>query len=253
MTANLFIVGYPKSGTSALWKYLSQHESILACRIKEVYTLCRNHEIGYIGPKRLKVRSLAECRLRYACEYGFRNAEYYLDASPDYITVPGIPHLIKRLAPDAKVLICLREPMSYWRSLHEQWRRMGIFTGMVTLGGDGVDRDGVPAGERMNYLTQIKRFTEVFSSDQLRVVIFEEFKKDNHAYMKRIWRFLNLSPAPIASYSEEKNYGLSVDEKVMVEGRRRLYPEMAALNALLLGGGYVEADLFDSWGYTVTD
>jgi hypothetical protein len=44
----------------------------------------------------------------------------------------------------------------------------------------------------MNYLEHIRRFVEVFPKDQIFVMIYEDFKKDNLGFLKKILKFLDV-------------------------------------------------------------
>lgn len=250
LSANLFIAGYPKSGTSVMWKYLREHPDIAVGSKKETYALLKKPPHPYVGPIVGQPRSGWAARWCYLQEYWGKQAHYYLDASPDYLYFPDIPDIIHNLEPTAKIIICLREPLSYYRSLHEQWRRCGMFHGtQISLDLTPLGRDGVPGLSRLNYVDQIAGVTRRFGPDQLKIALFEEFKRDNASFMTGVWSFLGLSPVNITLREEVDGYALELEDGYYERGRERLRPHVQQLADLLRNGGYLTEDLTRIWDY----
>src|SRR5688572_9666040 len=98
---DFFIVGAGKAGTTAIWRYLSQHPQVFMT--KDI----RYKELGF-----------------FCDHYGVYEADYYRsffqDARSDqmigeschtYITSPESPELIYNTCPNAKIIIMLRDPV----------------------------------------------------------------------------------------------------------------------------------------------
>lgn len=113
---NFFIIGAPKCGTTSLAAWLAEHPQIFMSPIKEPQFF--NKDVGF------PMKSLQ------AYEKLFK------DASSGHIAVgeATVLYLYSKVAvrnildynPDAKFIVCLRNPVDMAYSLHEQWFFNGI-------------------------------------------------------------------------------------------------------------------------------
>lgn len=55
-----------------------------------------------------------------------RETAYTIDASPVYLEHPGVPLNLKRISPQTKIIILLREPVSRAQSLFNHWHRNSL-------------------------------------------------------------------------------------------------------------------------------
>lgn len=106
---NLFIMGAPKCGTTTLYKWLEQNHAIGSPKIKEPHY--------YYNP--YGNNSTAE---KYFSIYGEldRTYQYYIDASVWYLFSESAAEKILRDSPEAKFVVCLRNPIELAPSLHNQ-------------------------------------------------------------------------------------------------------------------------------------
>ena len=109
---NLYLVGAPRSGTTAVYEYLRQHPDVYMSPSKEpgffaidgeLYDLEERHDLkeGYFITSIDAYRSL----------YRHRRGERVLgDATLHYLHDPKVPLRIRHYAPDAKIVAILRGP-----------------------------------------------------------------------------------------------------------------------------------------------
>ncbi len=103
---NFFIVGAAKSGTTSLVHYIEQHPDIYMSAVKEPFYYVSDH--GY------------EDFDEYAGLFsGAKNELRVGEASTGYLFDPCAAQKIKDEYRDAKIIICLRNPIdmafSYWK------------------------------------------------------------------------------------------------------------------------------------------
>ncbi|MFP4190748.1 MAG: sulfotransferase family protein [Candidatus Hydrogenedentota bacterium] len=204
---NLFIVGAPKSGTTALYEYLRQHPQIYFPKQKEFYFFCTDFSF------KLVPISSEEYLSHFMPGRGFR---WRGEATPYYLLSGDAPHRIHAMCPEARVIIILRNPVDMMYSLHSQL----LYTGAETVSSFeealalepkrklGQDIPYTAAfSERLlyrsiaDYPRQLQRYMEVFDTNQILVLVYEELFQDIHRYYDYILSFLGLTSTGQTSFS----------------------------------------------------
>jgi len=187
---NFFIVGAPRAGTTSLYDFLKRTKNIYMPSRKEP-----NH-FSNIDPACLApppVRS----KKKYLALFNKVNDEKRIgEASPIYLRDPKSPYLIQEMAPDAKIIIMLRDPLG--RAFSQYLSRLSnartySFSEAITLAMDSEanDYDGRILNGGM-YYEQVKRYFDVFGTSNVKVIIFEEFIKDSRNKVKQVLNFLGI-------------------------------------------------------------
>jgi hypothetical protein len=199
---DFFIVGQAKSGTTALYEMLRRHPQIYMPDVKEPWYFTTEH----VSTSSVRRRELLEeyVGLFDAAAPGQRIGE----ASPSYIWSRVAAARIAAVRPDARIIVILREPASFLRSLHlqlvqshvetekdlgkaialEDERRHGRH--VPRFAGSSVER--LLYSERVRYVEQLRRFDSVFPPEQMLVLIYDDFRRDNQATVRTILRFLDV-------------------------------------------------------------
>ena len=253
---NLWIVGFPKSGTTALWQILHQHPSLQPAYrktgglLKEAYVLYpKKHWQVPSVPQ--EPRSLAGClgesaRLflrRPWPGYGLL-PRFRLESSPDYIYEPDAPRIIRALDPNARIFICLREPVSQILSLYKHWTRIGLHEGRIEFSLDDVARSGIPHRARFEMGRAVTRYLESFDPEAVRFVLFERFARDNAGTARDIVRWLGLRDVAFQlPPSEVSDTVLDLAPDFRQRVHEHFQPQVDAL-AQMTG-----LDLKEAWGY----
>ena len=214
---NLFIVGQPKSGTTALHQFLGQHPEIFMSSIKEPHYFCQDfHQESdrYYNSRRF---------------FDFREESEYLqlfskvkdekvagESSTNYLYSQVAATQIYQFNPEAKIIIVLREPAKFLYSLHSHYvkfteenepdfeqalalelqRRQGKFTSPRVT-----SPSYLYYSERIQYYDQVKRYYDLFDPIQIKVIIFEEFRSQNDKIYREILEFLEVEPDFIPQYN----------------------------------------------------
>jgi hypothetical protein len=203
---DFFIVGQPKSGTTALYEMLAGNPQIYM-PLKEPWFFARDlrRQAGDGLPE-----TLADYLGLFA---GARPEQRVGEATLAYLRSSTAAARIAELAPGARIIAILREPASFVRSLHMQFLQSHIETekdlGKAIaleqdrrqgrrLASSEHHADTVLYGERVRYVEQLRRFHDVFPPAQVLVLIYDDFRADNEETVRRVLRFLELDDsAPV--------------------------------------------------------
>lgn len=196
---NFFIVGAQKAGTTSLYSYLKQHPQIfMPERIKEPCYFRGDPRSFEPGPPQLE---------KEAFYYDlFKDAKGYKaigEASVDYLYYSRKSSLnIKQYDPQAKIIIVLRNPVdraysNYIWALKEGKESIWNFREGLDLEQERKDRGVGPVWHYKSkgfYAAQVGDFLEAFGTDQVKIFLFEDLKKDNAAVCRALFEFLEVDP-----------------------------------------------------------
>ena len=201
---DFFIVGQPKSGTTALHHMLRSHPQIFMPENKEPWFFADElHERTPPRPAGTP-RSLAEYTALFA---GARPEQRVGEASVLYLWSQTAAQAIAAVAPRARVIAILREPASLLRSLHLQFLETLVETEpdlRTALELEPSRREGrnVPRhtywpqalaySEHVRYVAQLSRYSERFPPGHVLVLIYDDFRRDNAATVRTVLRFLEV-------------------------------------------------------------
>ena len=105
---------------------------------------------------------------------------------PDAWTLP----LLARAAPEARILIMLRDPIARYRSAIaqgiERQRKRGQYPPTIAIVGEAIGRSA--------YGDQVRRALEIFGRERVLVLQFERCVAEPLAEMQRTHRFLGIEP-----------------------------------------------------------
>jgi hypothetical protein len=189
-TPDFFIVGNPKSGTTALYEMLRRHPQIFMSAVKEPHFLAAEEP-----PPSGLPRTLEEYLALFAAARPDQRAG---EASPSYLRSPVAARRIAELQPHARIVAILREPASFVRSLHMQYLQDHVERERDlrrALARERIVRDGrtiLRYSERVRYVEQLRRYHELFGREQVLVLIYEDFRADNAATVRSVLRFLEV-------------------------------------------------------------
>lgn len=124
MLPSFLVIGAQRSGTSSLYKYLGEHPDIAPSLRKEVGYFTRFYgqpETWYRSHFPLQVRRHLARRVRGHDLVAF-------EATPDYLFHPLAPERARRLVPDARIVVLLRDPVERAFSHYGHMVRRGYET-----------------------------------------------------------------------------------------------------------------------------
>ena len=203
---DFFLVGNSKSGTSALYFFLDQHPEICMSSPKEpnvfATDFCHDEPVGAFTKKSLD-------------EYHsfFDDPEGTLlrgEASACYLYSEAAIRNIYDYNPEAKLIAIFREPVNFLHSYHLQQLKNPISEGeevkdfetALALESRRKRGEAIPEGclipellyysERVKYADQLARIYDYFPPDQVQVLIYDDFKRDNEAVYTQLLSFLDV-------------------------------------------------------------
>jgi hypothetical protein len=202
---DFFIVGHQKCGTTALYRMLQDHPQIYMPAEKEPRFLI--DELKAV-PREGKPTKRPATIEQYLELFAPASAEQRAgEASPQYLRYPEVPPKIAELQPGAKIIVLLREPASFLRSFHGQMLHNRIetekdFRRAMELEPARRRGERVPRGVRrvawllysdhVRYVEQLERFYACFAAEQILVLIYEDYRRDNEAVVRQVLRFLEI-------------------------------------------------------------
>jgi hypothetical protein len=203
---DFFILGAPKCGTSSLWVYLGQHPNIFMCVPKEPHFFCDD---------------LAQVRQRdnlpdYLALFDGKEVGPQLggEASAWSLYSQHAVTNILEYKPDAKLIAMVRNPVELVQSLHSQFvynlsETNKNFEDAWALRDDS-SRPAIMRYEDACKLgRQIERLLDTVPSEQVKVILFDDFSNNAQSIYHETVDFLGLPKHSLAQYetfnSNKKN------------------------------------------------
>ena len=197
---DFFIVGAPKSGTTAMYAYLRDHPGIF---------LPERKELRYFGSD-LEIRDRrALTETEYLAHFDAARADQLVGtAYVWYLYSATAAREIRAFAPDARIVAMLRNPVDMLHALHGE----NLFNGNEDIGDFGaalsaeVDR---VAGRRIPphahlvqalwystvpcFTEQLRRYEEAFGRERMHIIVFDDFSADPAAAYADLLGFLGVT------------------------------------------------------------
>ena len=174
---NLFIVGKQKSGTTALYDMLRQHPEVYMPERKETCYFNKEHTERDIKKEKDYLELFK----------GAKDEKYIGEATASYLDSGSAVKEIKKFNPNARIIILLREPVDFLRSLYQH---------TILRAKEKAEIEKVlkskEAFNRIKYSEQVKRYLENFPKNNIKVIIYEDMKKDNFRVFREVCDFLGI-------------------------------------------------------------
>jgi len=205
---NLFVVGAPKSGTTALHRYLDQHPQVAMSAVKEPkFFLADGRAPAHRGPgdERASAAYVYE-RREYEALFRYppgRAGErtWAGESTPFYLWYPQAAPRIKALVPEARLIAVLREPVaraySNWAHLRFEGRETLDFAAALDAEDRRAREDWEPFWFYRSlglYGEQLDRLFDVFDRGQVFVTLAEHVEASPSTVLDQIWTFLGVEP-----------------------------------------------------------
>ena len=206
------MAGSNKSGTSAIFRYLSEHPQVCGSSVKETAFFLREYTDGGAADLAAYERYFRHCAAeRSLC----------LEASPGYLTAGGkAAERIASLLPAVKVFFVLRHPVarlhSYFMFHREQLRlpddlsfERFVEHSLAAAHGERADLSGVEerhflAMEHGRYAGYLEEFMRSFGGARPAVFYYEDLRDRPQELMSDLCRFLDIDATFYADRAFEK-------------------------------------------------
>ena len=249
---DFLIIGTQKGGTTSLYNYLQDHPSIGSAARKEVHFFDRRANLNkgllwYQGHFPTEVEKYAAQRLR---SLPFVTGE----ATPEYLFLPHIPHLVHKMLPHTKLILLLRHPIDRAYSQYQhaviQGHETRSFEEAITMQEARLVEEQASILHDRNYehytymqncylmrsmyVDQLQRWMRLFPKEQFLILKSEEFYADPVSTLKQVLNFLAI---PVSESQLRKNdykpYYANSYEQIDSASRKRLLAFFEPHNARL--------------------
>jgi Sulfotransferase family len=230
---DFFIVGHHKCGTTALYEMLRGNPQIYMPDIKEPWFFASDLRVRF--PLSDPLPTTLEEYLSLFTEA--RREQRVGEATPSYLMSRVAAGSIAEVQPKARIIAILREPASFLRSLHLQSVQNHAETETdlgKALALEPMRRQGksIPPhtirpqellySDHVRYVEQLRRYRAVFPPEQLLVLIYDDFRRDNEATVRQVLRFLEVDDTRPVEVMEA-NPTVRVGSQRLYEVVRSLY------------------------------
>lgn len=218
---DFFIVGFQKSGTTSLAYWLNEHPEIDV--FFEIEYFCsdfhKESDDFHKKAKYYKCRSLSD----YKRKLKISSNKIVGDKSPSYLYSKEAAKNIFDYNPNAKIIICIREPLEFLRSWHSHaylMRHENIkdFNKAITMEKRRKKNYNLIPNtakhpsylyytDMVKFSSQIKRYLELFSSKNIKVILFGDIKKNTVKVYQETLKFLGCRNIEFRPYFKRKNPG----------------------------------------------
>ena len=215
MEPNFFIVGAPKSGTTNMSYYLMQHPQVFMPENLEPYYFARLDV-----PQNYKREIISDEKKYLSLFKNAKNCKAVGESSPVYLYCPHSALEIKNRFPNSKLIISLRNPIEIAYSEYFSLKFMGFdqnrsFDELLDSSEEQLTRNEFHIDSLLEagfYSKHIKRFQKIFSKNQIKIIIFEEYVKNTVPTINSILSFLGIKESitfdvtPKGAYKVPRNF-----------------------------------------------
>ena len=213
---NLITIGAQKAGTGSLYAYLAAHTATAPALAREVHYFDLNFHRGVRWYRR---HFVTERELEGIKDRSAGHAVVY-EKTPYYIAHPLVPHRVRGLLPNVKLIALLRDPVKRAGSHHNHEAARGFepldFAAALDRELERGERDlenlladplranfehqHLSYLARGRYAEQLERWLAVFPRRQMLILDSANLFRDPVATMSRICEFLELPVQVLPSY-----------------------------------------------------
>lgn len=200
---DFFIVGAPKCGTTTLYNWLGEHPHIYAPHKEPCFFSQDIYPTAHLPSH---IPSLEA----YSAIFSLSSSEHRVsgEATPKYLYSDMALDSLARLCPEARIIVCVRNPLDLVLSFHGQKLRDGeevdadfvkAWRRTVAPGGEVLSRAPIVNG-RINYVfwgafgERLVRLHEVFPRSRILVLTLSELELSPAATYGRVLDFLQVEP-----------------------------------------------------------
>lgn len=182
---NFIIFGAIKSGTGALYQYLSYHPEIYMSTIKEPRFF-----IGRENYARESGNGLYKVNIELYEKYfeGAKEEKAIGEASSNYMNSSESAEVINQVLPEVKLIATLRNPVdrayAHYRMANKGKKNID-FSALAKDKNEGWVEAGM-------YYKKLKPYYERFNKEKIKIIILEEWNKDIEKTLREIYIFLGV-------------------------------------------------------------
>lgn len=198
---NFFVVGAPRCGTTALYAYLSEHPNVFLPKVKELHYFASD----FPDLHKIMFKSVDDYLKVFE-----KSGEQHLavgEISPLYIYSDIALEKIKEFDPSARIILILRNPVDFIQSVHQlnmsllredepdlakAWELQHLRRQGKMIPKSCRETKLIFYGELGLFGKHVKKVLDIFSREQVLVVLFDDFVADPKAVYESILAFLGV-------------------------------------------------------------
>ena len=201
---DFFVIGPGRTGTTSLFHYLDQHPSLSKSAYDELGFFDVNFHLGFHWYRSLFPSILTKFRIKLKTNFFMT-----YDVTPSYVRRPWIARRIKKLFPNSKLIIVLRNPIDKTYSHYYLSTTSGEtrnFEEVIKKDMDDISKWNVNSKDdnyfatkveksilaRGFYVEQLLSWFELFPKNQILIISSDELALNTKNTMNEIFKFLNL-------------------------------------------------------------
>ena len=196
---DFFIVGAPKCGTTAMYKYLKQHPEIFMPERKEIHFFGTDLKSKYF---------LREKDIYLSLFSKAKDEKRIGECSVWYLYSKKAAEEIKEFYPSARIIIMLRNPVDMLYSQHSQFIYNGnedIVDFEDALNAEDDRKRGLRIPKSVHFVEslfyretakfsqQVKRYLNIYEKENIHIIIYDDLKRDTEEVYKKTLHFLDVN------------------------------------------------------------
>lgn len=216
-TPTFLIIGAARAGTTALYDLLQQHPQISMSTIKEPnFFAFEGEPLDWCGPGNDFVNNSISSWNDYSSLFEMKPGAIACgEASPLYLWAPHAAKRIKARLPDVKLIAVLRNPIDQAFSHYLYARAQMIepirdFSAALEAEPQRLAARWQPLFQYSDfprYATQLRRYCDEFSADQIQLFLYEDFRENPKAMLRKIFAFIGVDASFEPNVTVETNLG----------------------------------------------
>lgn len=181
MLPNFLIIGTQKAATSWLALCLSEHPDLFMPSDKEIFFFDLHFHKGTTW---------------YTDHFRFRQKETAVgEATPNYLNHPRAPYRIREILGDnIKFIVSLRHPVDRAYSAFWHYVRRGFFPVDADFQQYFLEDGRFELRSRGYYFVQLQRYLSLFPSENILILVQEQFKNKPETAISQCFSFLQIDP-----------------------------------------------------------
>lgn len=228
---NFFIVGSAKSGTTSIYNYLKQHPDIFMSPIKETHHFSTDIDSSKFRPDyaanlNINIDSWLNGDQKKEIFHAFvKDWDKYLklfknsenqkaigEVTNSYLYSKEAAKNIRIKFPEGKIIMILRNPVERAFSHFLMDLKSGLETGSFL---EAFKKDMAKSNKGWGisnvyyeigmYYEQVKRYLTVFPQEQIKIILYDDYRNDAIKTLKEICNFLNIDSNFEFEFSKEHN------------------------------------------------
>jgi len=172
---NFFFIGPDKAGSTWLYEALGRHKQVYLPNAKELFFFDRFYHLGWDW---------------YEKYFKGAGKEHKIvgEICHDYLFSPLACERIARDLPEAKLMVCLREPVERAFSAYLYMVKQG----RVTTDFETAIEEKDELIDHGRYAKHLERYLRVFGSERIHVAIFDDLVSDPQRFFDEVCNFLEI-------------------------------------------------------------